>query len=254
MTTLTIDIGNTTTDCHVYQDGEWKYAASFQNDKKTEEELRKEFETTILKHYRLDAYIISSVAKTPKILHELLAKIKCVKFDHQTPLPITNRYQTPETLGLDRIALAVAAAKLAPKKNALVISAGTCITYEYITSKSEYLGGAISPGLRMRARAMHEFTERLPLVDFPIPSKINFNNVDYCGIDSTSAIQSGIIKGVVDEIDAKIKHFKEKHPHGKVFLTGGDRIYLENSIKNRTFAVPKMVLNGLNEILQHNIK
>jgi type III pantothenate kinase len=195
----------------------------------------------------LDGYIVSSVAKTPDFIHEFLNEIKCVKFDHQTPIPITNRYETPETLGLDRLALVVAAAKLAPQTDALVISAGTCITYDFITSKGEYIGGAISPGLRMRARALHEFTERLPLVDLP-------TNVEYFGANSTSAIESGILKGVQDEIDAKILFFKEENPSGKIFLTGGDQNYLVSSIKNRIFAVSNMVLIGLNEILQHNIK
>jgi type III pantothenate kinase len=98
----------------------------------------------------------------------------------------------------------------------------------------------------MRARALHEFTERLPMVDLP-------TEIEYCGTNSTSAIQSGILKGVQDEIEAKILFFEKKNPHGKIFLTGGDQNYLVNSIKNRTFAVSNMVLIGLNEILQHNI-
>lgn len=240
MTTLTIDIGNTLTKCAVFQNCEMLNCQSFEC-----------FEAghirTLLEQFGLDGYIVSSVAKTPDFIHELLNEIKYVKFDHQTPIPIINRYETPETLGLDRLALAVAAAKLAPQTDALVISAGTCITYDFITSKGEYIGGAISPGLRMRARALHEFTERLPLVDLP-------TNIEYFGTNSTSAIQSGILKGAQDEIDAKILFFKEKNPFGKIFLTGGDQNYLVNSIKNRIFAVSNMVLIGLNEILQHNIK
>ncbi|MDR1950711.1 MAG: type III pantothenate kinase [Bacteroidales bacterium] len=239
MTTLTIDIGNTLTKLAVFQNDEMLNCQSFER-----------FEAIhirdILEQFRVDGYIVSSVAKTPDFLHKLLSGIKCVEFNHQTSLPIINKYETPETLGLDRLALAVAAAKLAPQNDALVISAGTCITYDFITSKSEYIGGAISPGLRMRARALHEFTEQLPLVDLP-------TDIENCGKNSISAIQSGIAKGVVDEIDAKILLFKEKTSCGKIFLTGGDQNYLVNSIKNRTFVVLNMVLIGLNEILQHNI-
>jgi len=240
MKTLTIDIGNTLT----------KFAV-FENDKMLDvqgvERLTAEHISEILNKFSLDAYIVSAVAKAPDFLHDLLKNVKCIAFNHQTKLPIINTYETPETLGLDRLALAVAATKLAPKTDALVISAGTCITYDFITAKNEFLGGAISPGLRMRARAMHEFTERLPLVDLP-------TEIGYCGANSITSLQSGILKGVSDEIDGKITFFKAENPNGKIFLTGGDQKYLINSIKNRTFAVPNMVLIGLNEILQHNIK
>ena len=239
MTTLTIDIGNTLTKFAVFQNGEM---LNFQSVERFESKHILE----VLAQFRLDGYMVSSVAKLPDFLHELLNNVKHIKFDHHTPIPIINTYETPETLGLDRLALAVAATKLAPQTDVLVISAGTCITYDFITSKNEYIGGAISPGLRMRARALHEFTERLPMVDLP-------TEIGHCGTNSTSAIQSGILKGVQDEIEAKILFFEKKNPHGKIFLTGGDQNYLVNSIKNRTFAVSNMVLIGLNEILQHNI-
>ncbi|MDR0438272.1 MAG: type III pantothenate kinase [Bacteroidales bacterium] len=243
MTTLAIDIGNTLTKFAVFQNDEM---LSFQSL----ERFEKKHIRAILEQFSLDGYIVSSVAKTPDFMHELLKGVKHVNFDHQTPIPIINMYETPETLGLDRLALAVAAVKLAPQTDALVISAGTCITYDFITSKSEYRGGAISPGLRMRARALHEYTERLPLVDLSI-------DIDYCGTNSTSAIQSGILKGTQDEMEAKILFFKEKNPTGKVFFTGGDQKYLVNSTKNRIFAdynISNMVLIGLNEILHYNIK
>jgi len=240
MTTLTIDIGNTLTKFAVFENGEM---LDFQGV----ERLTAEHISDILNKFSLDGYIVSAVAKMPDFLHDLLKNVTCVEFNHQTKIPIINTYETPETLGLDRLALAVAATKLAPKTDALVISAGTCITYDFITAKNEFLGGAISPGLRMRARAMHEFTERLPLVDLP-------TEIGYCGANSTASLQSGIIKGVSDEIDGKITFFKAENSNGKIFLTGGDQKYLINSIKSRTFAVPNMVLIGLNEILQHNIE
>ncbi|MDR2906948.1 MAG: type III pantothenate kinase [Bacteroidales bacterium] len=239
MMTLTIDIGNTLTKIAVFRDGEMVFV-----------QICDPFEANhiqaILKDYRLDAYILASVAKTPAFIHELLEGIRHVEFNHQTPLPIINRYATPETLGLDRLALAAAASQLAPKADVLVISAGTCITYDFITANGEYIGGAISPGLRLRARMLHEFTDRLPLVDIP-------TEIDYCETNTIAAIQSGILKGVQDEVDAKILFFKEKYPSGTIFLTGGDQNYLVNSTKYRIFAVSNMVLIGLNEILQHHI-
>jgi len=237
---LTIDIGNTLTKFAIFENDEM---LTYQNV----ERLEAKHILEILKQFSLTGYIVSSVAKMPDFLHEVLKDVKCVEFNYQTPIPIINNYETPETLGLDRLALAIAATKLAPQTDVLVISAGTCITYDFITSKNEYIGGAISPGLQMRARAMHEFTERLPLVDLP-------KEIGYYEASSISAIQSGILKGVQDEVNAKIIFFREKNPTGKIFLTGGDQNYLVNSIKSRTFATSNMVLIGLNEILQYNIK
>jgi len=240
MTTLTIDIGNTLTKFAVFKSDEMHNCQSI-------ERLEAKHIREISELFSLDAYIVSSVAKMPDFLHDVLNNVKHIEFSHQTSIPIINKYETPETLGLDRLALAVAASKLAPQTDVLVISAGTCITYDFITSKNEYIGGAISQGLRMRARALHEFTERLPLVDLPL-------EIGYCETNSTAAIQSGILKGTQDEVNAKISFFQEKNPTGKVFLTGGDQNYLVNSKKNRIFAIPNMVLIGLNEILQHNTK
>jgi type III pantothenate kinase len=243
MTTLTIDIGNTLTKCTVFQNGKELNFQSF-------EHFEEKYLYEILSRFNLDAYIVSSVANIPDFIHTSLNDVKHIKFNHQTPVTLINKYETPETLGLDRLALAVAATKLAPKTDVLVISAGTCITYDFISSQNEYLGGAISPGLRMRARAMHEFTKRLQKVDLPV-------EIEYCETNSTAAIQSGILKGAQDEIIGKILFFLEKNSAGKIFLTGGDQKYLENSIKSRTFVVcnvPNMVSIGLNEILHYNIE
>ncbi len=239
MTALAIDIGNTLTKWGIFKDGEMLSLDSAicleeQHIRKIKEQLN------------LDAYIVSSVAKTPDFIHRILDDVKHIVFDHHTPLPLINLYETPETLGLDRLAMAVAAVRLAPQTDALIISAGTCITADYVTAKGEYLGGTISPGLRMRAHAMHEFTERLPLVELP-------EEVEKIGKNSTSAIQSGIIGGAQDEISSKFLTFREKHPGGKIFLTGGDRNYFVNSTKSSIFVVCNLVLIGLHEILRHNI-
>ena len=240
---LIIDQGNTRSKTAVFSDDELLYAQQFEG------ELQESDIIELQKKFPFQNSILSSVASEGKQIKEILKDCSStfIELSPETPVPLENLYQTPETLGLDRLALAVAATKLAPKTDALVISAGTCITYDFITAKNEFLGGAISPGLRMRARAMHEFTERLPLVDLP-------TEIGYCGANSITSLQSGILKGVSDEIDGKITFFKAENPNGKIFLTGGDQKYLINSIKSRTFALPNMVLIGLNEILQHNIK
>lgn len=82
-----------------------------------------------------------------------------------TPVPISKQYDTPHTLGTDRVAAAVGATVLFPGQNCLVIDMGSCITADLVDAELTFRGGLIAPGLHMRLRAMHTFTERLPLVD-----------------------------------------------------------------------------------------
>jgi type III pantothenate kinase len=136
---------------------------------------------------------------------------------------------------------------LFPKANCLVVDAGTCITCEFIDSQGKYWGGAISPGLSMRFKAMNTFTARLPLVE-PV------DNPPLIGDSTVSSMQSGVIHGVVDELDGAIKRYSEKFDDLKVILTGGDCRFFENKLKASIFAVPELVLRGLNSILLYNIR
>jgi type III pantothenate kinase len=162
-------------------------------------------------------------------------------------LPIRSSYQTPETLGKDRLAAVVGAAFLQPDMDILVIDAGTAVTYDCIDASGVYHGGNIAPGVEMRLKALHTFTQKLPLV------KVNAN-VDFLGKDTQSAIQAGVLYGVVLEIDGYIERLMLKYPKLSVFLTGGSAVLFDNKLKSRIFADKNLVLTGLNRILQHNVK
>lgn len=165
---------------------------------------------------------------------------------HKLPLPIKILYGTPHTLGVDRIAGACGAVKLFPDTNTLVIDAGTCITYDFTDAKGNYYGGGISPGLVMRFKAVHTFTAKLPLVT-PIDSP------ELIGNSTESSIQSGVILGMVGEIEAIIERYQAKYPELKVILCGGDGPFFENKLKASIFASPDLVLFGLNSVLIHNV-
>ena len=106
---------------------------------------------------------------------------------------------TPKTLGMDRIALVSGSVYHYPDNNVLIIDAGTCVTYDFITSKNEYLGGAISPGIRMRYRSLNNFTANLPLLDTEVPENL------YWKVYRSESIHSGVINGIVNEIDGVVK-------------------------------------------------
>ena len=166
--------------------------------------------------------------------------------DNETKIPFTNKYSTPRTLGVDRLAVISAAAQQYPHKNVLVIDAGTCITYDFINSNNEYFGGAISPGIALRYQGLHSFTEKLPLLNTHIPKNL-------IGDSTATSIHSGVVHGVLFEIDGFIDSYKNNYPDLTVILTGGDTHFLRDSLKNDIFANSNFLLEGLNHILEYNI-
>ena len=190
-----------------------------------------------------DGIILSTVAKdSPEFVKILSETAPLVILDENTPLPIKNLYETPATLGKDRLAAAAGAHALFPGKNVLSIDAGTCITYDFLTKDGEYLGGGISPGIRMRFQAMNAFTGKLPLVE----------PTDFTGLigkTTAESLLSGVINGVCEEIKGLIARYIEQYEDLTAVITGGDHEYLHNKLKINIFAVPDLVLLGLNEIL-----
>ena len=160
--------------------------------------------------------------------------------------PITIRYGTPNTLGSDRVAAVVGAAKCYPKRNVLVIDSGTAITYDILTAHGEYLGGNISPGLNTRFRALHNFTGKLPLLQLDNSMEGLF------GTNTKEAIALGVQNGILYEVEATIREFARRFDDLLVVFTGGDSFFFENRINFSNFAEPYLVAFGLNEILEFN--
>lgn len=167
--------------------------------------------------------------------------------DENVPTPVKIEYETKDTLGKDRIAAVIGATFLKPGQNALVIDAGTAITYEIVEASGVYVGGNISPGLTTRFRALNRFTERLPLVT-------ERNDVPLIGTSTESAILAGVVNGIIFEMDGYIDMLKKKYGDIFVFLTGGHSFYFERRLKSHIFADANLVLIGLNRILEYNAK
>jgi len=191
--------------------------------------------------------IVGAVRNLTASEQEVLARLPfpMLRLSSDTPVPITNRYRTPETLGSDRLAAVIGASSLRPGKDLLIIDAGTCITYEVIDARGNYWGGNIAPGMQMRLRALHEFTARLPLVEAE-------GEVPGMGYSTETAIRSGVLRGMKYEIEGYIKSMRSKFPHLEVFLTGGNRINFDTNIKNLIFTDKYIVPRGLNKILNYN--
>lgn len=238
---LIVDVGNSYVKFAVFQQGKLIHKIvselSLLND--TYKNIKDNF-------LNIEKVIISSVGKLESKQIETIKKQDNVLIlNSDVKFPFQNLYKTPKTLGVDRIALVSAAVNQFQNKNVLIIDAGTCITYDYITSKNQYLGGAISPGIRLRYHSLHNLTANLPLLDSEIPKNI-------IGQSTSEAIHSGVINGVLKEIDGVIDEYQKKYSDLTVILTGGDTNFLSNQLKNSIFANSNFLLEGLNFILEFN--
>jgi type III pantothenate kinase len=238
---LVIDVGNTFVKFAVFQEDEVVFQSSVDMF-----QVEKEFKNILFKYNEIEDCIISSVGNLNKNDFKLIQEsLKVIVLDSETKLPFKNSYKTPKTLGVDRLALVSGAVKLFPHKNALIIDAGTCITFDFISNENTYLGGAISPGIRMRYKSLNNLTANLPLLDTKLPE-------DILGDTTDNAIHSGVIFGVLNEIEGAINHYMHKYSDLTVILTGGDANFLSKQLKSSIFANSNFLLQGLNHILQFN--
>ncbi len=255
---LTLDIGNTRIKTAIFDKNELQEQAFF---KVVSLDVLKDFiqlnEKRAAKH--VQAVIVSSTAQHltateggAKVFDFLRNSFFFIELSHQTPIPIQNNYQTPQTLGRDRLAGVIGANALFPSENCLVVDAGTCITYDFITSKGVFLGGNISAGLAMRLRAMHQFTAKLPLLTLDNQDFIQTN--DWIGKDTTSAMLTGAQVGFLAEVEGFIKRYENAFGQVRVLLAGGDAAFLHRHLgEEKTQLTPNLVLLGLNQILNFNL-
>ncbi|MCF8380714.1 MAG: type III pantothenate kinase [Bacteroidales bacterium] len=239
---LILDIGNTKIKLAVFSVDEILLLDSF------EEANLASLEKILSEFPLIENSIISSTRKRPVDLKNYLDEKlkKCIILDHTTSLPIVNKYKSPKTLGYDRIANVTAANSRFPDTNVLVIDTGTAITYDFISSKGEFLGGNISPGAEMRAHSLNKFTANLPLVNLHSNSHLLSNNTE-------EALVSGVVNGILFEMEGYIGQVKALYPDLKIILTGGDSKLFDKKLKNHIFVDSNLNLFGLNRILHYNV-
>ena len=229
---IALDIGNSSIKLGLFEGQELQLAKRFEVIPELQEFLKS----------NPGNMIISSVAGEDQ---DMLAAYNPLILDSGTPLPVTNRYATPETLGMDRLAAAVGANVLYPDRNCLVVDAGTAINYELVTSEGDYLGGAISPGISMRFKALNNYTANLPLLTDSDETKL-------VGDSTKTSIESGVLNGIVAEVDGMINHYSESYSDLVILMCGGDAPFFETRLKAPIFVDPNLVLRGLNGILNYN--
>jgi len=239
---LCIDWGNSSVKVAVFNDDAIVEKFNF-----SENEATTALASVIDAHKPAKA-ILCSVTNHPAEAEQLIKeRVKAfIKMDGDTRTPIVNAYTSTETLGADRLALVTAAHMLYPGKNNLVISLGTCITYNFIQVNRTFRGGAISPGLQMRLKAMHNYTDKLPQVAVD-------GDLLLIGYDTDTCMRSGAVYGMASEIDGMVENFKSQYPDFNAVLTGGDAPLFATKIKSKIFADSDLLLKGLNLILKYNV-
>jgi type III pantothenate kinase len=240
--TAAIDWGNSSLKVGWFQDGSLQKTGHFDTLTQTAEALRQNPPAHV---------IVSSTSRPAAEVRTQLTDLggaDWLLLTGQTPAPITNAYETPQTLGADRLAAAVGAVRLFPGRNCLILDLGTCLTADFVDAGGTFRGGLIAPGLRMRLRAMHEFTARLPLVE-PEPDEA----LPLAARNTRQAMVSGAVNGLAFELNGLIGAYQSQ-PDLAVLLCGGDAPTFESRLKGPIFAIPELVLWGLTTILEHNVR
>ena len=235
---LIIDIGNTAVKTALFEDKEL-ISSSVLDDSTLHNVL------VFVGEQAISNTIISSVKGLDADLEQIIQHFDAHFLNENTLLPITIAYKTPDTLGKDRIAAVVGASFLFPNQDILVLDSGTCLTIDFINKEKVYMGGRISPGIRMRYKALNQFTGNLPLCELS-ESSMNM------GDDTNSSIISGVQKGILAEVQEIINVYKIENKDTIIAVTGGDCFFFEKELKSSIFANPFLVMEGLNKILDYN--
>lgn len=238
-TTLCLDFGNTRLKCALFTNATITAELTLENDEPATL-------AAVLEQYKPTRSILSSVINHNPALETLLAdNTRFHKLSDQSTLNFTTPVGKPETIGADRLALVAAAVHFYPGQHNLIIASGSCITYNFVNKFHEFLGGAISPGLEMRFKAMHQFTAKLPLVSAD-------SNFPLIGYDTKTNLQSGAILGLAKEMDGMIEEYALRYGNFNVHLTGGNMRFFAPLIKKKIFANPHLIFNGLYAISETN--
>nr|WP_314897368.1 type III pantothenate kinase [uncultured Flavobacterium sp.] len=237
---LAVDVGNTRIKAAVFEGN-----ILVENFVFVKNELQKNIQNILKNFQKVTDLVVSSVGDVEKqSFLEFENDLKVHFISHEDPFPFINYYATPKTLGIDRMVLAAGATLQFPNQNRLVIDAGTCVTFDFIDENNNYLGGAITPGLRLRYESLHNYTAKLPLLTLENPK-------DLIGKSTSESIHSGVVNGLVYEIDGFIDEYSARYSNFIIILTGGDTDFLAKRLKNTIFANSNFLLESLCQTFQY---
>ena len=240
---LAVDAGNTKIKAAVFEDDVLLERFVFDTG-----DALKKIKNIFSAYPQIASSILSEVGNYPAELLSLLDQhSNFLRFNQESKVPFTNKYATPATLGIDRLVLAAGSVLQFSGTNRLVIDAGTCVTYDFTDAADSYLGGAISPGLRLRYEAMHNFTAKLPLLTSEMPA-------GYIGNSTATSMHSGVVNGLLYEIEGFVSRYEKDYGSLAIIVTGGDADFLAKRLKNTIFANSNFLLESLRLLYQYSNK
>lgn len=237
MSIIALDIGNTRIKAGEFESGRLIESVSFDSIEK--------FLAWLDPKQLVERMVIGSVGPYEEVLKVLEARapLHMAGADWKTDVEI--KYQSPETLGIDRLAGVVAAWDKF-KGASVVFDIGSCMTIDHLDEQGQYHGGNISPGWKMRLRSMHDYTARLPKAEAWKPDHL-------LGLNTKEALQLGAFNGLLFEMKGYIDEIKQRNDELNVILTGGDAFQFAKYLKMEIFVLPDLILEGLHKMLHANI-
>jgi len=236
---LVIDFGNTNIKCGVFDAEQLIQSETFRDVQGARNFINQRI------FYQMG---VCSVNQEEKDILSKIPELNGALFlNYQTKTPLEINYETPETLGMDRLAAAIGAQTLYPDASLMIIDIGTCITYDFVSADAVYQGGIISPGVELRYKSMHDYTKNLPLLK-------DLGNQSFIGKSTRKSMTSGVINGIAAEIQSHISQLLLNNADLKVIMTGGGSKIFESKIKSDIFVSLEIVLVGLNRVLEYNVE
>jgi type III pantothenate kinase len=230
MANLLIEIGNTALKAACSEGLTLGRTFRYQGEKKTEYIL------SLVEREKPSVLIISSVYDIQSYDEKLLRQScpQLILLDPSHSHEFLSDHALPDYLTCDRAAALIAVRHLFPGKGCTLMDFGTTLTVDFISASGDYLGGNISLGCRTRFKALNRYSKVLPLVDTP-------SEISSRGHSTVSSIESGIISGIMFEIQGYI----DSNTDNVTIFTGGDAIYFAKKMKNPIFVVCNLVMMGL---------
>lgn len=244
---IAVDIGNTNVTIGIFNDGVishfFKIETSLLRSKnRAISEIRKKICATIAHLKNVEAVYVSSVVpsvnkNTAFVLKKVFGQDPCVVGEH-VMVPLINRYRIPSQVGQDRLVNAYAASKLYGP-GLIIVDFGTAITFDILSKKYEYLGGLITPGLKMMQDGLNKKTALLPYVELARP-------IEIVGRDTVASIRAGLIYGTASLCDGIIEKLLKKECKAfRVVATGGDVSLVKSYSSHFTIIEDHLILKGL---------
>ena len=229
MPNLLVEIGNTALKAA------WSDGMTLGKTFRYQGEKMFDFIHSLVEKEKLAVMVISSTIEVNSTQEEAL-RSKCGKLIilDRKHIETISSYSIPEYLSPDRAASVIGARYLFNGKGCIVFDFGTTLTVDITDEEGNYCGGNVSLGCRTRFKALNRYSRTLPLVDTPV-------NIRETGNSLKTSIESGVVSGIMFEIQGYLSLFPEK----VVVFTGGDALYFAKRMKNSIFVVCNLVLMGL---------